>query len=93
MKFLSLVFAFWGVSIKNSCKMNNSKLIARLSFIAGLLVLSMFVVTLVTGVSQEKFEITNTVENYTQNLIEAQNPLRLIFSIDLIFITVFTTSK
>ena len=71
--------------------MNNSKLIARLSFIAGFLVLSMFVVTLVTGVSQEKFEITNTVENYTQNLIEARNPLRLIFSIDLIFITVFTT--
>ena len=71
--------------------MNNSKIIARLSFIAGLLVLSMFVVTLVTGVSQEKFEITNTVENYTQNLIVARNPLRLIFSIDLIFITVFTT--
>lgn len=71
--------------------MNNSKIIARLSFIAGLLVLSMFIVTLVTGVSQEKFEITQTVESYTRNLIEARNPLRLIFTIDLIFITVFTT--
>lgn len=71
--------------------MNNSKIIARLSFIAGLLVLSMFLVTIFTGVSQEKFEITQTVESYTQNLIEAQNPLRLIFTIDLIFITVFST--
>ena len=71
--------------------MNNSKIIARLSFIAGLLILSMFVVTLVTGVSQEKFEVTQTVENYTRNLIEANGVLRLIFTIDLVFICVFTT--
>ncbi|HMS42025.1 MAG TPA: hypothetical protein PKE69_17465 [Pyrinomonadaceae bacterium] len=71
--------------------MNNSKIIARLSFIAGLLILAMFFVTLATGVSQEKFEISQTVESYTQNLIAAQNPLRLIFTIDLVFITVFTT--
>ncbi len=71
--------------------MNNPKIIARLSFIAGLLVLAMFLVTIVTGVSQEKFEVTQTVESYARNLIEAQNPLRLIFTIDLIFITVFTT--
>ena len=71
--------------------MNNSKIIARLALIAGLLVFAMFLVTLVTGVSQEKFEITQTVESYTRNLIEAQGSLRLIFTIDLIFITVFTT--
>ena len=71
--------------------MNNSKIIARLSFIAGLLVFAMFLVTILTGVSQEKFEITQTVEGYTRNLIEAQGSLRLIFTIDLIFITVFTT--
>ncbi len=71
--------------------MNNPKIIARLSLIAGFLVLSMFLVTIVTGVSQEKFEITQTVESYTRNLIAGQNPLRLIFTIDLIFITVFTT--
>ncbi len=71
--------------------MNNPKIIARLSFIAGLLVLAMFLVTIVTGVSQEKFEITQTVESYARNLIEAQNALRLIFTIDLVFITVFTT--
>ncbi len=79
------------ITIKNDGAMNNSKIIARLSLIAGLLVFSMFLVTILTGVSQEKFEITQTVESYTRNLIEAQNPLRLIFTIDLIFITVFTT--
>lgn len=70
--------------------MNNSKIIARLALIAGLLVFTMFLVTIVTGVSQEKFEITQTVESYTRNLIEAQGSLRLVFTIDLIFITVFT---
>ena len=71
--------------------MNNSKIIARLALIAGLLVFAMFLVTILTGVSQEKFEIAQTVESYTRNLIEAQGSLRLIFTIDLIFITVFTT--
>ena len=71
--------------------MNNSKIIARLALIAGLLVFAMFLVTILTGVSQEKFEITQTVESYTRNLIEAQGSLRLIFTIDLVFITVFTT--
>lgn len=71
--------------------MNTSKIIARLSFVAGLLILAMFLVTLLTGVSQEKFEITQTVESYSQNLIASENPLRLIFTIDLIFITIFTT--
>lgn len=71
--------------------MNTRKIINILSAIAGILIFSMFVVTLLTGVSQEKFEITQTVESYTQNLIAAQNPLRLIFTIDLVFITVFTT--
>jgi hypothetical protein len=71
--------------------MDNSKIIVRLSLVAGLLVFSMFAVTLLTGVSQEVFEQTQTVENYTRNLIEAQKPLRFLFTIDLIFITVFTT--
>jgi hypothetical protein len=71
--------------------MNTRKIISILSTIAGFLILSMFFVTLITGVSQEKFEISQTVESYTQNLIAAQNPLRLIFTIDLVFITVFTT--
>ncbi len=71
--------------------MNSRKIISILSGVAGILILSMFVVTLVTGVSQEKFEVTQTVENYTRNLIEANGVLRLYFTIDLIFICVFTT--
>ncbi len=77
--------------MNNDGEMNNSKIIARLSFIAALLILSMFVVTLVTGVSQEKFEVTQTVEIYTRNLLEANGILRLYFTIDLIFICIFTT--
>ncbi len=71
--------------------MDNSKIIVRLSLVAGLLIFSMFAVTLLTGVSQEKFEVMQNAESYARNLIEAQNPLRLIFTFDLIFITVFTT--
>jgi hypothetical protein len=71
--------------------MNTRKIISILSLIAGILIFLMFVVTLATGVSQEKFEVSQTVESYTQNLIASENPLRLIFTIDLVFITVFTT--
>jgi len=70
---------------------NSRKIISILSAFAGFLILSMFVVTLVTGVSQEKFEVTQTVESYTRNLLEANGILRLYFTIDLIFICIFTT--
>jgi hypothetical protein len=71
--------------------MNTSKLISRLSLIAGFCVFTMFLIAMLTGVSQEQFEITQTVESYTKGLIAAENPLRLTFTIDIVFICVFTT--
>lgn len=71
--------------------MISAKIISRLAFVAGILILAMFLITVTTGVSQEKFEITQTVADYTRSLIAEQNPLRLIFTIDLVFITIFTT--
>ncbi|MBK8809464.1 MAG: hypothetical protein IPN69_01865 [Acidobacteria bacterium] len=71
--------------------MENSKTIVRLSIVAGLLILAMFSVTLVTGVSQEKFEAVTEAGAYAKALVAEQNPLRLIFTVDIVFITVFTT--
>jgi hypothetical protein len=70
--------------------MNTSKIISRLALIAGFCVIAMFLIAIFTGVSQEQFEITSNVENYTKSLIAAENPLRLTFTIDIVFICVFT---
>jgi hypothetical protein len=69
--------------------MNSSKIISRLSLVAGICASAMFLISVFTGVSQEQFEISQTVENYTKGLIAAENPLRLTFTIDIIFICVF----
>lgn len=71
--------------------MNTRKIISLLSLIAGLCVFSMFLIAILTGVSQERFEVAQTVESYTKGLIAAENPLRLTFTIDLVFICIFTT--
>ena len=71
--------------------MNTRKVISHLALIAGLCILSMFLIAILTGVSQEEFEITQSVESYTKGLIAGQNPLRLTFTIDIIFICVFVT--
>lgn len=71
--------------------MNTRKIVSRLSLIAGLCIFSMFLIAIFTGVSQEQFEITQTVEKYTEGLIKGQNALRLTFTIDIVFICIFTT--
>lgn len=71
--------------------MNNRKIISKLSLIAGFCLLSMFSVTLFSGVSQEQFEIAQEVAVYTRNLRLSENYLRLIFTIDIFFICVFIT--
>ncbi|HNU08989.1 MAG TPA: hypothetical protein PKO33_14575 [Pyrinomonadaceae bacterium] len=71
--------------------MNNNKMIVRLSIVAGLAILAMFAVTVFTGVSQEKFENVLDAGVYARELIAEQGPLRLIFTIDFVFIAVFTT--
>ncbi|MBX7171834.1 MAG: hypothetical protein K1X72_12810 [Pyrinomonadaceae bacterium] len=72
--------------------MDNKKIISRLSLVAGLCVLTMFVIGITTKVTQEKFEISQSVVNYTNGLIEAQTPLRLTFTVDIVFICVFITT-
>jgi hypothetical protein len=52
----------------------------------------MFLIALFTGVTQEQFEVTQSVENYTKGLIAGENPLRLTFTIDIVFICVFITT-
>ena len=69
--------------------MNTSKIISRLSLVAGICVFAMFLIAIFTGVSQEQFEISQTVESYTKGLIAAENPLRLTFTVDIVFICVF----
>lgn len=71
--------------------MNNRKIISRLSLIAGLCVFSMFLIAIFTGVSQEQFEVTQTVESYAKGLIAGENALRLTFTIDIVFICIFTS--
>lgn len=71
--------------------MNTRKIISLLSLIAGLCVFSMFLIAIVTGVSQEQFEVTQTIESYTKGLMAGENALRLTFTIDLVFICIFTT--
>jgi hypothetical protein len=71
--------------------MNTRKTISLLSLIAGLCIFSMFLIAIFTKVSQEQFEVTQDVEIYKTALIAAENPLRLTFSIDLVFICVFIT--
>lgn len=71
--------------------MNSRKIISRLSLIAGTCAFLMFLIAVFTGVSQEQFEVSQTVANYTKSLIAGQNELRLTFSIDLVFICVFVT--
>lgn len=68
------------------------KTISLLSLIAGLCVFSMFLIAIFTGVTQEQFEVTQTIENYTKGLITGENPLRLTFSIDIVFICLFSTT-
>jgi hypothetical protein len=77
------------VFFDKNCDIMN-KTIVRLACTGGFLILAMFAVTILTGVSQERFEITKSVDAYTEALRAAENPLRLIFTIDLVFITVFT---
>ncbi len=71
--------------------MNTKKIISLLALIAGLCIFSMFLIAILTGVSQEQFEVTQTVESFAKGLIAGENALRLTFTIDLVFICVFIT--
>jgi hypothetical protein len=71
--------------------MNTRKIIFRLSIAAGLCIFAMFLIAIFTGVSQEQFEVTQSVESYTKGLIAGESALRLTFTIDIIFICIFTS--
>lgn len=71
--------------------METRKIITLLSMLAGMCILTMFLVTLFTSVAQEPFELVQPVDIYTKKLIAAEGPLRAIFTVDFIFITIFIT--
>jgi hypothetical protein len=71
--------------------MKTTKIISLLSLMAGLCIFSMFLIALFSGVSQEQFEVTNRVESYQKALLAAEFPLRLTFTIDIVFICIFVT--
>lgn len=70
--------------------MNSRKIISRLAIGAGICILAMFFVAVFTGVSQEQFEINESAETYKKSLIAAEPALRLIMTIDIVFICLFT---
>jgi hypothetical protein len=71
--------------------MNIRKIISRLSLIAGICAFAMFLIAIFSGISQEQFEVTRSIEAYSTMLIAGQNQLRLTFTIDLIFICLFSS--
>lgn len=71
--------------------MNTRKTIVGLSLAAGCCILTMFGIALVTGVSQEQFEITQNLDVFKQQLAAAETALRLTLGVDIIFICLFAT--
>ena len=59
---------------------------------AGSLLLIMVLYGINTGVSQQTFEIIQTTPNYTEALLNAATPLRIILGLDNIFIALYSTT-
>lgn len=59
---------------------------------AGSLLIIMVLYGINTGVSQQTFEIIQTTSNYTEALLNAATPLRIILGLDNIFIALYTTT-
>ncbi len=59
---------------------------------AGSLLIIMVLYGISTGVSQQTFEIIQTTSNYTEALLNAATPLRIILGLDNIFIALYTTT-
>ena len=72
--------------------MNNHQHLYTTALGAGSLLLIMVLYGINTGVSQQTFEIIQTTPNYTEALLNAATPLRIILGLDNIFIALYSTT-
>jgi hypothetical protein len=63
-----------------------SRLTATMGLISSLLVLVLVAMNIITGVSQEYFESSHPVDQYTQSIVRDAGQLALTFTIDNLFI-------
>jgi len=65
--------------------------LAAIAFLGGVLALILLAQSLVTGVSQEAFEMVIPVDRYADRLVSQAGGLRFAFTIDFLFIGCFTS--
>lgn len=63
-----------------------SRLTAALGFLSSLLVFLLIGINVFTGVSQEYFENTHPVQQYTQRILQDAGMLNVIFTVDNLFL-------
>ncbi len=68
------------------------KYIAITAFAAGLMLAGMFAITLMKGVSPQHFELVAAPEVYADEIIAAEQPLRLALTFDNLFLTFYTAA-
>ena len=67
--------------------------LAITAFSASLMLAAMLLVSLFNkGVTAQDFEIVSDVETYTRRIVAAETPLRLILTIDNLFLTLYTAA-
>jgi hypothetical protein len=69
--------------------MRPERLIAFFGFLAGLLALGMAAIAFSTGVTQEYFETSHPVAEYTQRLLAQADMLRVVFTLDNFFLLAY----
>lgn len=65
--------------------MRTGRLISLFGFLAGLMALGMAVIAFTAGVTQEYFESSHPVAEYTQKLLSQADMLRVVFTLDNFF--------
>ena len=69
--------------------MRTERLIALFGFLAGLLALCMAAIGFSTGTTQEFYETSHPVAEYTQKLLSQADMLRLVFTLDNFFLLAY----
>ena len=72
--------------------MDNHRYLYTTAMSAGSLLIIMVLYGISSGVSQQTFEIIQSTSNYTEALLNAATPLRIILGLDNIFIALYTTT-
>jgi len=69
------------------------KYIAITAFAAALMLAGMLVVSIFNqGVTAQDFELVSDIETYTNNILVAEKPLRMILTFDNLFLTFYTAA-